>query len=208
MKKRNISEAIGILISLSGALVLAGWVLDIEVLKSIRPGWESMKLSAALSFFLYGIALSFIARFRKKESVLAVIVIPVMSMVILLIMASLLGSKLIGAHNGAGEMLINFPVGTPGSTPPGIPPIATMINFILLAFAGFLTTMDIRRLNRAPAIFGAAVAAIGLFTVLGYIIDRPSLQFAVSGKSGAMPIHAAILFVLCGIGTALAERKR
>jgi hypothetical protein len=207
MKKRNISEALGILISLSGALVMAGWLLDIEAIKSIRPGWESMKFPTALSFFFYGIALSFIARFRKKESALAVIVIPILSTVILLLMASLLASTLIGAHISASEMFIRYPAENSGSAPPGIPSVATMMNFILLAFAGFLTTMDIRRLNRAPAVLVAIAAAVGLLAVLGYVTDRPSLYFAVSGKSSPMALHAAILFVLCGTGAVLAERN-
>jgi hypothetical protein len=207
MKKRNISEAMGVLISLGGALVMAGWIFDIDVIKSVRPIWVSMKFSTALSFSLYGIALCFIARFRKKESELAIIVVPILSMVILLLMASLLASAIIGARIDGTEMPTRFPAPTPASAAWGIPSVATMISFILLALSGFLTTMNIRRLDRAPAIFGAMVAAIGALAILGYGIDRSWLYFAVPGRSGAMPIHAAILFILSGTGMVLAGRN-
>jgi hypothetical protein len=208
MKKNNISEAIGILVSLSGALVMAGWLFGVEVLKSILPAWGSMKFSAALSFVMCGIMLYFIARFKKKDRELAVIVIPVTSMVVVLLMATMFTSTIIGTNVGVEEMFVKDSIGPAGGTTPGRPSTATMLNFILLAAAGFLTTMDIKRLNRAPVIIGTIVAVIGLLAVFGYITGRPLLYFAFSGGSSPMAIHTAILFVLCGAGAVMAERNR
>jgi uncharacterized protein with PQ loop repeat len=208
MKKRNISEAIGMLVSLGGALAMAGWLLDIEAVKSIRPGWESMKLFTALSFFLYGITLSFIARFRKNESQLAIIAIPILSMMLLLLMASLLASAVISARIDSNEMLMRFSAPGPAIADWGMPSLGTMIGFILLALSGFLTTMNIRSLHRAPVVFGATVAAIGALAILGYGIDRSWLYSAVPGKFDALPIHAAMLFILSGTGMVLAGRGR
>jgi hypothetical protein len=208
MKKNNISEAIGIFVSLSGALVMAGWFFGVGALKSILPVWGSMKFSAALSFAMWGITLYFIARFQKKDREVALIVIPVTSMIVVLLMATMLTSTVIGTNVGIEEMFVKDSAGPAGGATPGRPSVATMLNFILLAAAGFLTTMDIKRLNRAPAIFGTIVAAIGLLAVFGYLTGHPSLYFTFSGSSSPMAIHTAILFVLCGTGTILTERNR
>lgn len=42
---------------LVGSMVLAGWAFDIAVLKSILPGWVSMKANTAFCFILTGVAL-------------------------------------------------------------------------------------------------------------------------------------------------------
>lgn len=40
-----------------GGLVLVGWALEIATLKSVLPGWVSMKPNAAVGFLLIGLAL-------------------------------------------------------------------------------------------------------------------------------------------------------
>ena len=41
----------------AGLLVMAGWIFDIGALKSVFPGWVSMKFITALSFALSGVTL-------------------------------------------------------------------------------------------------------------------------------------------------------
>lgn len=48
-----------IIIAATGIAVLIGWALDIEVFKSIAPGFVSMKANTALCFVLLGIAILF-----------------------------------------------------------------------------------------------------------------------------------------------------
>jgi PAS domain S-box-containing protein len=43
---------------LLGVAVLCGWLLDVAVLKSVVPGWASMKPSTAVALMLLGLALS------------------------------------------------------------------------------------------------------------------------------------------------------
>jgi hypothetical protein len=42
------------IIFLAGIIVVIGWLLDIEVLKSILPYWVTMKFTTAISFILSG----------------------------------------------------------------------------------------------------------------------------------------------------------
>ena len=50
-------QSAGALAVLVGGLVLAGWTLDLAALKSLLPGWVSVKPNAALAFILTGVAL-------------------------------------------------------------------------------------------------------------------------------------------------------
>lgn len=52
-----VSELAASLVILTGITVLIGWVAYIPVLKSIMPGFISMKVNAALCFIFIGIAL-------------------------------------------------------------------------------------------------------------------------------------------------------
>src|SRR5674476_1484750 len=58
------SKKVIVLITLSFVFLLsfldiAGWVLNLPLLESIGPHWESMKLITALCFMFYGLALLF-----------------------------------------------------------------------------------------------------------------------------------------------------
>jgi uncharacterized protein with PQ loop repeat len=208
MKKNNIPEAIGVIVSLGGIVVMAGWLLGIEALKSILPVWVTMKFPTAFSFLLCGIELYFIARFQKKDRELPVIVIPIISMAIFLLMASMIASTIIGVSVGVEEMFVKESINIVKSVTPGRPSVATMFNFIIMAMSGILTTINVKRLSGAPVIFAAIIIVIGSMAVLGYAINQPLLYFAVPGKSSAMALHTAILFVLWGLGSALIEKSK
>src|SRR6202011_5723536 len=52
----------GVGVALLGALVLAGWLLHVEALKSIIPGADPMKPNMAAAILLCGTALSLLSR--------------------------------------------------------------------------------------------------------------------------------------------------
>jgi signal transduction histidine kinase len=64
--------AAGLVVGLSGALVLAGWALDITAAKSLLPGWRPMVPSSAWTFICLGAAL--IAGSRGSSALRAIAV--------------------------------------------------------------------------------------------------------------------------------------
>ncbi len=208
MKKNNLPESIGIFVSLSGLVIMAGWFFGIEILKIILPFRGSMKFSSAFSFFLSGIMLYFIARFKKKDRELAVIIIPIISMVIFILMASLFAAMVLGVSVGIEEILLKDSMIIDGTVAPGRPSVATMLNFFLIATMGILTTMNIKKLNKLLVIFGVMIAVIGLISVLGHSVNQPLLYYIGLGKFRLMAIYSAILFILWGAGAVLVEKNK
>lgn len=208
MKKNIIPEVLGVVISVSGALVMADWVLNIGILKKINPAWVTMVFSTAFSFVFSGIVLYFSAQVQRKNHELAVLIIPIASMVVLLLMATLLASSIIGISMGIEDMVVRDPQPADGGYTPGQPSITTMLNFILIATAGALTTMNVGASGKVMASLGAIVGIVGLTAIVGYISHQPMLSLSVPGSSNAMALHTAILFVLWGVGAIFIKRNR
>ena len=199
-KKTKISEALGTIVALAGLVVMIGWILDIAVLKSILPVWVTMKFSTALCFFLSGITLYIIANSQEKGLGIAQVVLPITTLCILLLMATLLISVFIGLRTGVEDLFVKEAEGAVKTTTPGRPSVGTMINFVLMATAGILTILDIARLKVKFLAIGRIVAFIGSVAIVGYIFNTPVLYYTVEGFSTAMAFHTAILFVLLGVG--------
>lgn len=206
-KKIKITEVLGIIVFLSGLVVMIGWILDIDILKSILPIWVTMKFSTALCFFLSGITLYFIASSQEKGLGIAQVVLPITILGILLFMATLLISVFIGIRTGVEDLFVREAEGAVKTTTPGRPSVGTMINFILMVTAGILTMLNITRLKVKLLTIGRIVAVIGGVAIIGYIFNAPVFYYTIEGFSTAMALHTAILFVLLGIGLILLKGK-
>jgi hypothetical protein len=58
----RISQVAAISISLLAVGVLLGWLLDIRLLKTVLPGYKSMKANTALEFLFSGVSLGLIGQ--------------------------------------------------------------------------------------------------------------------------------------------------
>ena len=56
-KLKALSKGMAGIVVLVGVAVMAGWIYDIQILKSILPVWASMKVNTALCIIASGVAL-------------------------------------------------------------------------------------------------------------------------------------------------------
>lgn len=199
-KKTKTAKILAAATSLAGTAVMAGWIFDIGVLKSISPSWISMKFDAAIAFALSGITLYFIARAREGEFDRAQVALSITILIIILLMGILFFSALLGIHTGAEDLFIKDTDHSAMTVVPGRPSLPTMVNFMLIALAGILTMLNPEKSRPKLKIIGFTVATIGALAVAGYCLNAPLLYYFLEGINSAMPLHSAVLFVLSGTG--------
>ena len=200
MEKTKIAKILSFIVIIGGTIVMAGWILDIGVLKSILPVWVTMKFSTALSFFLSGVTLYFVTGAFEKRTDLAQIALSLTALMILLLMATLLVSTFLDVRTGVEDLFVRETKDAVKTTTPGRPSVGTMINFILVAIAGILTQFDINKLGQKIYVIGSIILVISSIAIVGYILAIPFLYYTVEGISTAMALHTSILFIITGAG--------
>ena len=193
----------GFLTVAAGVMVLVGWAFDIALLKSILPGWVSMKANTAACFVLIGVALLLAARLASvpdsQRAARLFHFTRAFSGLAGLIGLLTLGEYIFGWNPGLDQWLFVEPTGTVGTSNPGRMAPETAFCFAALAAALWLTgTSHKSRLNiLVAANISLLVAALALAAMLSYATP-------VLGAYGwfgltIMAMHTAILFALLGV---------
>jgi hypothetical protein len=199
-KRKKTAKILSLVVILAGFMVIIGWIFDIGILKSISPAWVSMKFTTAFAFVLSGITLYFIVRAAEGEFDKAQVALSITSLLIILLMGTLFFSAVLKIRTGAEDLFIKEAAGTAKTVTPGRPSMPTMVNFLMVAAAGILTTLNPVNLRSKLRIIGLIIGSIGMLAIVGYIVDKPSFYYYVEGINSAVACHTAALFMVLGIG--------
>lgn len=205
--KHKLPKLLSMIVAIAGIAVMAGWAFDIGVLKSILPGWVTMKFNTALCFFLSGILLYAMAKYLETGSGIAQVFVIVTAFCITLFMAIFLIATLLGLNSGLDKLFVHEKEVAPLTIVSGTPSLATMIDFLLIAAAGFLVALNVKRLMWTVTCIGWILTVTGGVAVIGYLVHTPVLYYYISGFSAAMACHTAVLFVLTGVCLVLLKQK-
>ncbi len=192
----------GALAVLVGTVVLTGWALDLAALKSILPGWVSMKPNTALAFILIGIAVLL----SRPRSTLPPQPSTAFSRAGRLcgLLAGLIGllslaEYIFGWNPGFDQWLFPEPAGTVGTSNPGRMAPETAGCFAWLAVAVWIAggTRKSRWTSLAPVIIGLLVTTFAVAAMLSYF--TPSLgAFGWWGLT-IMAVPTAATFAVLGL---------
>jgi HAMP domain-containing protein len=186
-------------------LDMIGWEFNVPGLTGVAWGLPSMKFVTAISFVLGGLIL-FTLSTQSRGSSLATIGLPLTTLVMLLLMAPLFASAILGIQTGLESLFVAGPFGSSVSGLPGSPSIGEVLSFILISSVGVLLMFDLPITQRLLVGIGGGVALIGGVAAVGYLARISPLYYGLQGPSGAMPIHSSILFLLIGFSLVFLAR--
>jgi PAS domain S-box-containing protein len=185
----------GCCVAAVGLLVLAGWGLDIAILKGPFPGLVQMKADTAIGFIALGMAVVFTT---GEPSVSRRHVARALASVAILIGAITLSEYVLDRNLGVDQLLFRDLSGVHTSDPGRLAP-QTAINFVLLGFALVLLANERAKSWLVGPLTGISFV-IALFAVIGYAYGVSSL--AEIPSLTPIALHTAVTFIVLCVGIA------
>lgn len=197
---QTFSRSVGGVVALTGIVAILGWLLNIQILKSILPGLPTMKANAALNLVLGGTTLwlwhwqSRIKQHRLRKR-LRFLTLSFSLLIILIALLTLIQYTL-PINFGIDELFIQQPEPIGSDAIPGRMAPNT-------ALALLLTGAALLGLQQNPSnliIQALAVGSwfIGFLGLTGFFYG--SVYFYTAGSLTGMAIHAAIALILLNTG--------
>jgi PAS domain S-box-containing protein len=193
-----ISEACAIISAAIGVFTLAGWLFNIPLMKSILPGFSSMKANTAACFMLSGIAL-WSLQTKRADSRAYVVSGNICASVILLVGALTMYEYLSGVNLGIDQLLFKEQAGAVLTPYLGRMAFVTALNFFMLGAAFLLLNA-----RNDPAYYISQVLAvmsgfITLSALCGYAYGVQAFYDGI-GAYTAMAVHTAVAFAFLCLG--------
>jgi|GEM_PF-1493442 len=193
----SIAAWLGVLVLLTGIVVLVGWMTGAGLLKSVLPGLVQMKANTALGFICCGIALWLTVRHPKRRTLSRVLI------GVAIILGSLtLTEYLSGRNLGIDQLLFTEPIRAVGTLSPGRMAPTSAVCFVLIGLALLL----IDRSVAASELLAGIAGFIAVQAFLGYVFGlRFELGFE---RYTQMALHTAAAFAALAFGVLFARPDR
>lgn len=191
MKYKTVVQGVGIFSVFIGVSVILGWVFDIAVLKSGVPGYNTMKVNAALCLLMSGVALyAQTINSLTRRAFWPTLFVGILS-------AASLAQDVLGFNFGIDEFIVADISSTEGV--PGRMATTTAISFLLTAIAFLLIRK--KALQPTGQVLCNVVMLIAFIALLGYFFKVPTL-YKLSFLS-SMALHTSISLFILSIGLSL-----
>lgn len=184
---------IGFTVAVISLVVLTGWLLDLDILKSVIIGLATMKVNTALLFFASGSLLFRRSWPRRWQTIAALAVV--------IIAALTLAEYAFDWQLGIDEWLVPDIVSRlQGSEIPGRMSIMTAVSFVLIGVS-FLLVKQCGRYVLLAQVLATVASILALLALVGYFYNVESLYKIFPYSS--MALHTAAAFFALGIGILL-----
>jgi signal transduction histidine kinase/CheY-like chemotaxis protein len=197
------ARILSVLVILLGIIVLMGWILQVEFLKSVLPGYVTMKVNTALCFILCGTSL-LLGHVSRHTSLKKAISTSLAALVFIIASLTLV-EYISGLSFGLDQLLFHESPTAPGTSSPGRMAPNTALNFLLHSSALVLLSR-----GRRGAWIGQVFSFFGLFIALlaliGYMFDAQG--FTTFFSQTQMALHTIVGFGMIGMASLCARPNR
>jgi hypothetical protein len=159
---------------------IGGWLLNIELLKTLLPGLPSMKVNTAICLLLCGIvALLFLDDAQKHFN----IIIP-LNLIALILSALTLFEYVFDVNLRIDEFLVKE---SAADAMPGRMAITSASCLLMLTTGfAFVTAKAPKMFSKIAGLFFSAVGLVAVLAIIGYVFDVPYLHNLSMSKSMAL----------------------
>jgi signal transduction histidine kinase/CheY-like chemotaxis protein len=185
------------------SLVIIGWQLDIVLLKTVVPGYITMKPNTALLFACLAVSIWSLA--RQPRSRWAFSLAATVSGIAILLGSLTLIEYLMHVNLGFDELLYKDTGGI-HRWPPGRMAPATAISFISIGLSIVLANNPWKRFHKISNFFDLCVGMVSFQSLVGYFCGAHS-TFGVSDYT-QMAAHNTVLFVSIATAHTLLHSRR
>ncbi len=201
---KQFTVAAAVTVTAVGALVLAGWAFEVGALKSVLPGFASMKANTALGLVLAGVALwlradEYASQRRRQAGLVCAGLVTLLGLLTF-------SQYVFGIDFGLDQLLFRDVPEAVMTSHPGRMGINTALVFVLLG--GALLLLDAR--TRGGARGGQVATISGLLVALTALVGYGYGVVYLTQFSSAtqMALHAALSFALLALGLLAARPRR
>ncbi len=189
----RLANTVALIVMALGLAVMAGWLLEIEMLKRIGTQLATMKFNTALGFLLVGGALFFRGTPALRSGLAAAAG---------LLGALTLGQYLAGSDFGIDQLVIREAEVVAGRPPGRMPPVAALCFLLSSVALGLVGRRATERWAEALAI---GVGTVGFIALLGYVVGAQNLYSLPGFVSLALHTAAGFTVLAAGLLCALPE---
>jgi signal transduction histidine kinase len=194
----------GAIVILAGSLVLLGWAADIELLKSMVPGFIVTLPLAAVGFILGGSSLFLLAAFRAGER--ALLAARALAGLVLLLGVLMLVQRLGGLELSFSQWLFANALRAYPYRPLGVIAANSGVSFTLLGASLLALSSRLHGRERVADTLAVPALLIAAAALIGYLYGVRAM-YSIDRYAG-MALPTAIAFSLLGSGVVLANGNR
>src|SRR6202162_6363084 len=186
-----------------GCVVLYGWALGIEPLKTVFPALVTMKVNTAVGMLLSGASLWLLLPGASRA--LRGHVARFLALLVALIGAAILTEYLFGLNLGIDQFLLKDPKASYGTSAPGLMAPTTAAALLGLGLALMMLDWRTRRGRRPTYVLSLLTGLIAMIAVCGYIYHATALYKLLLYTQ--MALHTAIAIFLLSISVFFARPR-
>lgn len=206
LKNLKYAKALAIGATLPVIFVMYGWIFNIELLKSFLPNQMPMKFITAVSFFLSGLSIFFVAESVRGKREVAQIVLPATAISVLLLMATTVAGSLLKIETGIESLFVGALSKTTMVGASELPAIPEVAGFIAISIISIVALFRVRYLKRVTFYLGLIILVFGSMAILGFLVGNENLYFKFFSQGYPVVFSSGAIFVIIGLSLVVLGR--